>query len=289
MGEQLARVREPGVFIDDDAAFVHVEHGHTIADEVEKRKIRKQYYLETRCDVLLKNKELFARWKKLGLSYMFLGVEAIDEEGLRRHRKRVSLGKSFEAIEYARSLGIMVAVNIIADPDWDEARFQAVREWALSVPEIVHLTVNTPYSRFKSGPRIQVGQSRNAERCLAGQSAPRAGAATTCRAPAFPHLQARLQDSRLADLRQRRPSGGRRNTPPGACFRHACRGTGPWRVSHRPPATRRRKGRSPSRSRVASPLCSTCVTAGGSAGHARRPGWSSCAPLPALPPSPFAS
>lgn len=83
---------------------------------------------------------------------MFLGVEAIDEEGLRRHRKRVSLGKSFEAIEYARSLGIMVAVNIIADPDWDEARFQAVREWALSVPEIVHLTVNTPYSRLKSGP-----------------------------------------------------------------------------------------------------------------------------------------
>jgi radical SAM superfamily enzyme YgiQ (UPF0313 family) len=88
---------------------------------------------------------VFARWKKLGLSYMFLGVEAIDEEGLKLHRKRVSLGKSFEAMEYARSLGINVAVNIIADPSWDEARFQVVREWALSVPEIVHLTVNTPY------------------------------------------------------------------------------------------------------------------------------------------------
>lgn len=145
VGEELARVREPGVFIVDDVAFVHAEHGHAIADEVERRNIRKQYYLETRCDVLLKNKEVFARWKKLGLSYMFLGVEAVDEESLKRHRKRVSLGKSFEAIEYARSLGIMVAVNIIADPDWDAARFKAVREWALSVPEIVHLTVNTPY------------------------------------------------------------------------------------------------------------------------------------------------
>jgi len=37
-------------------------------------------------------------------------------------------------------------VNIIADPSWDEARFNVVREWAMSVPEIVHLTVNTPYS-----------------------------------------------------------------------------------------------------------------------------------------------
>jgi hypothetical protein len=76
---------------------------------------------------------------------MFLGVEAIDAEGLELHRKRVSLGKSFEAMEYARSLGITVAVNIIADPSWDAARFQVVRDWALSVPEIVHLTVNTPY------------------------------------------------------------------------------------------------------------------------------------------------
>lgn len=145
VGEDLARVREPGVFIVDDVAFVHAEHGHAIADEVEKRNIRKQYYLETRCDVLLKNKEVFARWKKLGLSYMFLGVEAIDKEGLKLHRKRVTLGKSFEAIEYARSLGFIVAVNIIADPSWDETRFKVVREWALSVPEIVHLTVNTPY------------------------------------------------------------------------------------------------------------------------------------------------
>jgi hopanoid C-3 methylase HpnR len=145
VGEDLARLREPGVFIVDDVAFIHAEHGHAIADEVGKRRIRKKYYLETRCDVLLKNREVFARWKKLGLSYMFLGVEAIDEEGLRRHRKRVSLGKSFEALDYARSLGIAVAVNIIADPSWDEARFDVVREWATSVPEIVHLTVNTPY------------------------------------------------------------------------------------------------------------------------------------------------
>ena len=38
-----------------------------------------------------------------------------------------------------------MAVNIIADPGWDERRFAVVREWALSVPEIVHVTVNTPY------------------------------------------------------------------------------------------------------------------------------------------------
>lgn len=143
--EDLAQVREPGVFIVDDVAFIHPEHGHAIADEIERRGIRKQFYLETRGDVLLRNVEVFRRWRRLGLQYLFLGLEAVDEEGLKRFRKRVSLGKNFEALECARALGLVAAVNVIADPSWDARRFEVLREWAASVPEIVHVTVNTPY------------------------------------------------------------------------------------------------------------------------------------------------
>ncbi len=50
-----------------------------------------------------------------------------------------------KALEVARSMGLSVAINIIADPDWDEARFAFVRDWAMSVPEIVNITVQTPY------------------------------------------------------------------------------------------------------------------------------------------------
>jgi hopanoid C-3 methylase len=143
--EDLASIREPGIFVVDDVAFIQGDHGMALADQIEKRGIKKQYYLETRGDVLLRNKEVFKRWKKLGLEYMFLGLEAIDAEGLKLHRKRVSIDKNMEALEVARSMGIMAAVNIIADPSWDEARFEVIRQWALTVPEIVHLTVNTPY------------------------------------------------------------------------------------------------------------------------------------------------
>jgi hopanoid C-3 methylase len=143
--EDLASIDEPNVFLVDDVAFIRPEHGFAIGEELERRRVKKRYYLETRCDVLIKNRELFAYWKKLGLFYMFLGLEALDEEGLKLHRKRVTPGENFEALEIARELGLAVAVNIIADCDWDERRFEVVREWALSVPEIVHLTVATPY------------------------------------------------------------------------------------------------------------------------------------------------
>src|SRR5438477_1646162 len=143
--EDLARIAEPHVFLVDDVAFIHPEHGFAIGRELERRGVRKQYYLETRCDVLLRNQEVFAYWRRLGLFYMFLGVEALDAEALKRHRKRVSTDANMEALQVARRLGLAVAINIIADPDWDETRFAAVRDWALTVPEIVHLTVATPY------------------------------------------------------------------------------------------------------------------------------------------------
>jgi magnesium-protoporphyrin IX monomethyl ester (oxidative) cyclase len=143
--EDLARIQEPNVFIVDDVAFIHPEQGMAIGQAIEKRRIRKQYYLETRCDVLLRNQEVFAYWQRLGLKYMFLGLEALDEEGLQLYRKRATPSGNFQALEVARALGIRAAINIIADPAWDEGRFRIVREWATSVPEIVHLTVNTPY------------------------------------------------------------------------------------------------------------------------------------------------
>lgn len=141
----LATIREPNVFIVDDVTFIHPEQGMAIGQAIERRGIRKQYYLETRCDVLLRNREVFEYWKRLGLHYMFLGLEAMDEDTLRSHRKRVTPNENLQALEVARQLGITVAINIIADPSWDAERFRQVREWALSVPEIVHLTVNTPY------------------------------------------------------------------------------------------------------------------------------------------------
>ena len=148
--EDLRSIKEPGAFIVDDVAFVHEKHGMELGEAVAHAGIKKQYYLETRGDVLLRNKEVFRFWKQLGVAYIFLGLEAIDEEGLKKYRKRVPLGRNFEALEFARSLGIHIAINLIADPDWDHERFRLVREWCLEQPEIINISVNTPYPGTES-------------------------------------------------------------------------------------------------------------------------------------------
>ncbi|MGH3157109.1 MAG: hypothetical protein ACRDNF_11100 [Streptosporangiaceae bacterium] len=48
------------------------------------------------------------------------------------------------ALEAARKLDLNVAINLIVDPAWDTGQFELVRQFAESVPEIVHLSVMTP-------------------------------------------------------------------------------------------------------------------------------------------------
>jgi hopanoid C-3 methylase len=62
----------------------------------------------------------------------------------------VSLGRNFEAVEFARSLGVNVAINLIADPDWDHERFRIVRNWCLEMPDVINISVNTPYPGTES-------------------------------------------------------------------------------------------------------------------------------------------
>ncbi len=148
--DEMSTIKEPGIFIVDDVAFIQEQHGFAIGEAIARQGIKKQYYLETRGDVLLRNKEVFKFWKTLGLNYMFMGIEAIDEEGLKKYRKRVTLDQNFEALEFARELDICVAINIIVDPDWDRERFKVLREWCMEVPEIVNVSVNTPYPGTES-------------------------------------------------------------------------------------------------------------------------------------------
>src|SRR5205085_2214640 len=71
----IAGISEPNVFLVDDVAFVHPEHGLAIGHELERLRVRKQYYLETRCDVLLRNREVFESRRLTTLDYRLFDVQ----------------------------------------------------------------------------------------------------------------------------------------------------------------------------------------------------------------------
>jgi hopanoid C-3 methylase len=60
IAQDLAGIREPGVFIVDDVASIQPEQGFAIGREIERRRIKKHYDLETRGDVLLRDVSFIA-------------------------------------------------------------------------------------------------------------------------------------------------------------------------------------------------------------------------------------
>jgi radical SAM superfamily enzyme YgiQ (UPF0313 family) len=133
------------VFISDDLAFF--DHGvyRELGDRLYASGIRKMYSCETRSDLVVRHRDLFARWRAIGLDTVFLGIEKIDDLGLGSVRKRTKASTNVEAIRILRSEGIVPMTNFIADPAWGEEEFDRLEEFVdqLELPN-PGFTVLTP-------------------------------------------------------------------------------------------------------------------------------------------------
>ena len=117
-------IREPGVFIVDDVAFVQEQHGLEIGEAIARAGIREE--------LLPGNARRRAAAQQGGVPLLEEARHVLHvpraggdrRRGPAKYRKRVPLGRNFEALEFARSLGINVAINLIADPDWDREQFR---------------------------------------------------------------------------------------------------------------------------------------------------------------------
>src|SRR4029434_3228370 len=56
--EEIESIREPGLFILDDVAFIQAEHGLAIGEAIARKGIQKRYWLQTPRHGLLPHKEV---------------------------------------------------------------------------------------------------------------------------------------------------------------------------------------------------------------------------------------
>ena len=167
--------REPGVFIVDDVAFIQAEHGFAIGREIERRRHPQAATTSRRAATCCCATRRCSRyWKRLGLEYMFLGIEAIDEEGLKaspqaRHAVDELRGAGVRAL--ARHHGRRSTSS--PTPTGTSARFAIDPRVGPVIPEIVNVSVNTPYpgtesflaERGHARRRATTGCSTSSTRC----------------------------------------------------------------------------------------------------------------------------
>jgi radical SAM superfamily enzyme YgiQ (UPF0313 family) len=126
---ELADIQAPNIFITDDIFWMNVKRGRELGKALIDSGIRKHYTIQTRSDIICKFPDLIEQWKGCGRMTVFLGLEKVDDEGLKSVNKKNTADNNNKAIRILQELGVGYTPNFIVDPMWDRADFDKLKRW----------------------------------------------------------------------------------------------------------------------------------------------------------------
>lgn len=126
---ELKAIEAPNIFITDDIFWLNVRRGEEMARAIKAAGIKKYFTVQTRTDIICKFPHLVEMWKDCGHLAIFLGLEAITDEGLDAVNKSNTAANNEQAIEILKELGVGFTPNFIVDPAWDREDFARLRDW----------------------------------------------------------------------------------------------------------------------------------------------------------------
>jgi radical SAM superfamily enzyme YgiQ (UPF0313 family) len=124
--EELKSVAEPNIFFCDDESMLDTKRMDRLAELIAAAGISKKYFLYGRVDTIVKHPELFAKWAKIGLSQVFVGMEDYSDERLEAMHKGITSSQQAEAVRILDDLGIMMYASYMVDPAYTQEDFRSL-------------------------------------------------------------------------------------------------------------------------------------------------------------------
>ncbi|MDD5759943.1 MAG: radical SAM protein, partial [Desulfobulbaceae bacterium] len=121
---ELKTINEPNVFFCDDESMCDAQRMDQLADLIQEAGIKKNYFLYGRVDTIIKHPELFAKWAKIGLAQVFVGMEDSSDQRLKTMNKGITTAQQGQAVKILDGLGIMMYASYMVNPDYSLADFR---------------------------------------------------------------------------------------------------------------------------------------------------------------------
>jgi hopanoid C-3 methylase len=142
---ELKGIAEENVFFCDDESMCDTKRMERLADLIEAAGIRKNYFLYARVDTIVRYPELFAKWRRIGLSQVFVGMEDFSDARLQAMNKGVTVAQQEEAARILDRLGIMMYASFMVDPDYTKEDFASLKSYVRRLKlKYATFTVMTP-------------------------------------------------------------------------------------------------------------------------------------------------
>ena len=116
--QELANIEANDVYIVDDIFLIHKLRLRRIADLLNECKIHKKYLVYARADFISENEDVIEEWADLGLSAVFIGLEAATNRELDLMNKECTVDYNRKAIEILRKYKVDTYGSLIPNPDY---------------------------------------------------------------------------------------------------------------------------------------------------------------------------
>ena len=127
--EELLTIEESEIYIVDDIFLIKPSRLKRLALLIREHKIDKHYLVYARADFIAANEDIIAEWSELGLTAVFIGLEATTTEELTSMNKESTVRANLDAIRILQKHNIDIYGSLIPDPDYTTEDWQRLREF----------------------------------------------------------------------------------------------------------------------------------------------------------------
>lgn len=142
--EELGALDASFIFWLDDEFLLDPDRVIRLAREIGKAGIKKNHYICSRADALIKHPECIDEWVKIGLEFVFVGLEGAREQDLKKLEKRSSLSNNEESVRILHDRGVKIRSGFIVHQDFEKKDFKEfgkyIRNSGVDVPSFSVLT-----------------------------------------------------------------------------------------------------------------------------------------------------
>jgi len=124
IADELATIEAEDVYIVDDIFLIKPSRLARLAQLLRQRGIRKKYLVYARADFIAEHEDIIAEWAELGLTAVFIGLEAVTDPELTSMHKESSVDANRAAIDVLRRHRIDTYGSLIPDPQYTKDDFE---------------------------------------------------------------------------------------------------------------------------------------------------------------------
>lgn len=127
--EEIANIKSDNIYIVDDDFLFNKDRLNEFIRLIKEKDINKKYICYGRSDFIVENEALMKRLKEIGLYYVLVGLEAIDDRQLKGYNKKSSVFNNVRSIEICNDLNINIMGMFIIDLDYTTKDFKNLYKW----------------------------------------------------------------------------------------------------------------------------------------------------------------